>query len=111
MMLIIAELLTPSTQVGPLDRVYRRAVIGISHAVLGAALVSSLPAYGLWLALGLAVVYWLAKEHGDLLRGGAWADGAEDTVMVAFGAWYGPWWWPPMLIICAGYIMVMGARR
>jgi hypothetical protein len=34
---ILAELATPSNQVGPLDRPYRRAVIGVGHAIVGAS--------------------------------------------------------------------------
>lgn len=111
MSMIWAEIMTPSNQVGPLDRAYRRAVVGIGHAVLGAACVAGLPGYGIWLAAGLALAYWLVKERGDMFRDGAWADGAEDTVMVALGAWYGPWWWPAVVLAGGGYLMVMGARR
>ncbi len=32
--LIIAEILTPSGQIGPLDAAYRRAVVGIAHAAI-----------------------------------------------------------------------------
>ena len=108
---IFAELATPSGQVGPLDLAYRRAVIGIGHAMLGAALVAALPGYGWPLGLALGVLYWLAKERGDLWRGGDIKDGLEDAVMVSLGAWYGPWWWPAVVLACGGYLMAMGARR
>lgn len=108
---IFAELATPSGQVGPLDRAYRRAVIGIGHAMLGAALVATLPGYGWALGLALGVLYWLAKERGDLRRGGDLKDGIEDALMVSMGAWYGPWWWPAAMILCGGYLMAMGARQ
>ena len=108
---IIAELATPSNQVGPLDRPYRRALIGIAHALVGAVLVSALPGYGWPLGLALGAAYWLIKERGDLTRGGGIVDGLEDAVMVSLGAWYGPWWWPAVVLACGGYLMVMGARR
>lgn len=107
---IIAELATPSNQVGPLDRPYRRALIGIGHAVFGASCVSAAPGYGLYLGLVFGAAYWLYKERGDLLRGGGIVDGLEDAVMVSLGAWYGPWWWPGVVILCGGYLMVMAAR-
>ena len=59
----------------------------------------------------MAVAYWLAKERGDLRRGGALWDGMEDAVMICVGTYYGPWWWPLVVLACAGYVMVMGARR
>jgi hypothetical protein len=105
------ELSTPSNQVGPLDRAYRRALIGVGHALLGAALVSALPGYGWPLGLALGAAYWLIKERGDLLRGGGIVDGIEDAVMVSLGAWCGPWWWYPLVLACGGYLMAMGARR
>jgi hypothetical protein len=108
---ILAELATPSNQVGSLDRPYRRAVIGIGHAIVGAALVSALPAWGWPLGLTLGAVYWLIKERGDLLRGGGILDGLEDAAMVSLGAWYGPWWWPVVILGCAGYLMARGAMR
>jgi len=108
---IIAELLTPSTEVGPLDRAYRRAIIGIAHSLLGAGLVAVFHGYGWPLGLALGIGYWLTKERGDLLRGGAILDGLEDATMVSLGAWYGPWWWPGLIILCGGYLMAMGARR
>ena len=40
-----AKINTLSGRVGPLDRAYRRAVVGIAHAMLGEALVGALPGY------------------------------------------------------------------
>lgn len=102
---IIAELFTPSGQTGEVSPAYRRAVIAIAHAVLGAALAQFLGGFGLAFALLLAVAYWLAKEWGDLKRGGALWDGVEDALMVSFGAWYGAPEWPLVILCAAGYIM------
>ncbi len=105
---IIAELLRPSTlNAGPLNAAYTRAVIGIAHAMLGAALV---PLAGPWIMV-IPLTYWLAKESFDLKRGGGLLDGLEDTLMVWLGAFYGPWWWPVLMIGCGGYLMAMGAWR
>ncbi len=59
----------------------------------------------------VAVVYWLAKERGDLRRGGGWLDGAEDAAMVSLGAWYGAAWWPALVIGAGAVMMVSGAVR
>jgi len=104
---LLAELLRPGGNATP----YERGVVGIAHAMLGAALVWPFGGYGLGLGLLLAVAYWLAKEWGDLRRGGALRDGLEDAVMVSLGAWYGADWWPVSMILCGGYLMAMGARR
>ena len=108
---IWAEINTPSGQQGPLGAAYLRAVVGMGHALLGAAFVAPLGLYGLPAAYLLGLVYWLAKERGDLRRGGDLRDGLEDAVMVSLGAFYGPWWWPAVMIGCGGYLMFMGARR
>lgn len=108
---IWAEIMTPSTFSGPLEKAYRRAVIGLAHAMLGAALVGALPGYGWPLGLALGAIYWWGKERGDLRRGGDLMDGIEDALMVSLGAWYGPWWWPAVMISCGAYLMAMGARK
>lgn len=109
--LILAELRTPSNQQGPLHGAYDRAVQGLGHAMLGAAAAGLFGGWGLAFGLAVAVAYWLAKERGDLRRGGALWDGLEDAVMVCVGTYYGPWWWPLVVLACAGYVMVMGAIR
>jgi hypothetical protein len=109
--LIWREIETPSGQSGPLSAAYLRAVVGMGHALLGAALSAPFGWYGLGAALALALVYWLAKERGDLRRGGDMRDGLEDALMVSLGAFYGPWWWPAVMIGCGAYLMLMGARR
>lgn len=108
---LFGEILTPSGQIGPLDAAYRRAVVGIAHAALGAAFCAPLGLWGLAPAMGLAAVYWLAKERGDLRRGGQVLDGAEDAVMVMLGGWYGPAWWPALVIGAGAVMMVSGAWR
>jgi ABC-type glutathione transport system ATPase component len=50
------------------------ALVGMGHALLGAALAAPFGWYGLGAALALALAYWLAKERGDLRRGGEWRD-------------------------------------
>ena len=108
---IWSEIMTPSTFTGPLEKAYRRAVIGLAHAMLGAAAAGVFGGWGLAFGLAVAVAYWMAKERGDLRRGGALWDGMEDAVMVCVGTYYGPWWWPLVVLACAGYVMVMGAIR
>ena len=105
------EINTPSGQTGPLDAAYRRAVIGMAHALLGAAFAGLLGWYGLGAAYLLGLAYWLAKERGDLRRGGDVRDGLEDAVMVSLGTFYGPWWWPLVMIGCGGYLMAVEARK
>jgi hypothetical protein len=109
--LIWREINTPSGLTGPLDAAYRRAVVGMGHALLGAAFSGVFGGYGLGAAFVLALAYWLAKERGDLRRGGDVRDGLEDALMVSLGAFYGPWWWPAVMVMCGGYLMFMGARR
>lgn len=104
---IAFEVATPSGQSGPASLAYARAVEGMGHAMLGACLAVLLSGYGLWFGLAVALVYWLVKERGDLRRGGAWADGAEDALLVWIGTYYGPWWWPPLIMVLAGYLMVV----
>jgi len=108
---IIAELKTPSGQTGPLHGAYDRAVQGLGHAMIGAAMASVLGWYGLAAGLAVALAYWLVKEAGDIGRGGDVRDGIEDALMVWLGCFYGPWWWPMLMLGCGAYLMVMGARR
>ena len=109
--LIWRELETPTGQIGPLSRAYNRAMSGLGHAMLGAAAAGVFGGWGLFFGLWVASAYWVAKERGDLRRGGALWDGMEDAVLVCVGTYYGPWWWPLVVLACAGYVMVMGARR
>lgn len=104
--LLIAELETPTGMKGPLDEAYLRAAGGVWHSVLGAiacAIFSG--AWGLALALPLALIYWAVKERQDLRRGGDFWDGIEDAMMVGFGAWYGVWWWP--IVLCAAGVVIL----
>lgn len=87
-----AEMMRPS---GADEPPYKWMVIGIAHAMLGAALS--------WGGLLVAAVYWWIKERGDLRRGGAWRDGLVDTGFVALGTLYaGPLWWPLAVLAAAG---------
>ena len=108
---IIAELKTPTGQTGPLHGAYDRAVQGLGHAMIGAALAGAFGVWGGVAAFALAVGYWLAKEAGDIGRGGDVRDGIEDALMVWLGCFYGPWWWPMLMLVCGAYLMAMGARR
>ena len=111
---MLAELARPSTL--PPDRLhgaYDRMVIGIGHAMVGAALVTLLPAaFGLGVTLRLTVTlaYWALKERGDLTRGGTLVDGLEDTALVGLGTWYGPAWWPWAVLAVGVYLFWRGAR-
>jgi L-asparagine transporter-like permease len=58
-----------------------------------------------------AFSYWIFKETRDLRRGGSFRDGVEDALMVWLGYFYGPWWWPMLMLVCGAYLMAMGARR
>ena len=108
---LFGEILTPSGQPGPLHKAYERCVEGIGHAMLGACAVAILGGWGLAFGIAVAVAYWLVKERGDLKRGGSWADGAEDALMVCLGAFYGPWWWPLVIVAVGAYLLIMGAIR
>lgn len=115
--MMLAELARPSTLPhGPLHRAYERAVIGIGHLVLGAAVGGLLWPVAGWgdalLRLGLGVAYWLIKEAGDLRRGGTVRDGIEDASLVALGLFYaGQWFAPLAAIIIGGYLMFRGAAK
>lgn len=109
--LIIAELRTPSGQIGPLSGLYLRAATGVWHSVAGAVAASVFGAWGLGFAVVMAWFYYMVKELADLRRGGSFWDGAEDTVMVALGAWYGAAWWPAMICGAGLYIMAVAAWR
>jgi hypothetical protein len=93
---------------GYLAASHYRAVTGGGHILLGACAASG----GVWwVGFAAALAYWLIKERGDLRRGGAWLDGAEDTLCVWIGTTYGPWWWPFMAVSVMGYIMAASAVR
>lgn len=109
--LILAELRAPSNRQGPLHGAYDRAVQGLGHAMIGASLACAFGVWGGAAAFALAVGYWLVKEAGDIGRGGDLRDGIEDAVMVWLGCFYGPWWWPALMLACGSYLMAMGARR
>lgn len=98
---IWAEITTPTGQAGPLSAAYARAMSGVGHAVLGATFCAPLGASGIIMALAVAVIYWTAKERGDLRRGGLMWDGIEDALCVSLGAWYGVIWWPAAVLVAA----------
>jgi hypothetical protein len=92
---------------------YQRAVIGGGHALVGAAIVAALP--DAWIAAVAAraiigAAYWMIKEAGDLKRGGDLRDGFEDAAFVWLGAYYGPWWWPLLVLGAMGCVMLTGRR-
>lgn len=93
---------------GDLASEHHRATTFAGHVLLGAMAQTG----GLWWAgFVVAGLYWLAKERGDLRRGGAWRDGLEDTVGVWFGTYYGPWWWPFMASAGMAVVFVLAAWR
>lgn len=105
---------------GVLNGAYNRAVIGMAHVVLGGCLAVLVADRHQDLAVGLrglfpvlgALVYWLAKERGDLRRGGSLWDGVEDTLCVWIGcAYLGQWWWNLMVLGIGAYLMAAGAWR
>ena len=102
---LIAIILTPSQRD---EDGYLWAVIAIGHVMLGAALQGLLGAAGAATRLGIGLAYWLAKERGDLRRGGGWRDGLVDTAFVGIGAFYdGSRGWPVavMLAVCIGAVI------
>ena len=101
-----ADLLTPSGYGTP----YTAGTSAVAHGLLGAC-VAPFGWHGLLAALSVALAYWLLKERGDLARGGAWLDGLEDTAMVAIGTYYGPVWWPPLMLACGLVVMVSRILR
>ena len=109
---LIAELDTPSNQVGPLHAAYERGVIGMGHGLVGALLGAVAGLFGAepWLAaLIVAPLYWLGKEVGDLRRGGTVADGAEDAACVGLGALYsGPVIFPAGMLAMGLWLMWRG---
>jgi hypothetical protein len=116
---MIREIRRPSTlPPDALHGAYDRAVVGIAHGIVGAALIWPLAALvgsvGMVLAIALrwavALVYWLWKERGDLRRGGTLLDGLEDTGMVWLGTFYGPHWWPVAMLACGFWLMWRGAH-
>lgn len=108
---ILDELMTPTGQAGPASAAYNRAMSGGGHALLGACAAVLIGGWGLWFGLGVAVAYWLAKERGDLTRGGGIFDGIEDALMVWIGTAYGPWWWLFLMAAVMAYIMALDAVR
>lgn len=108
---IWAEITTPTGQAGPLSAAYARAMSGVGHAVLGATFCAPLGASGIIMALAVAVIYWTAKERGDLRRGGLMWDGIEDALCVSLGAWYGVIWWPAAVLVAAAIILASAAAR
>ena len=102
---IWAEILRPSGY----DRPYPSATSAIAHGVLGAC-VAPFGWWGLSTAISVALAYWLLKERGDLKRG-AWLDGLEDAAMVALGTYYGPAWWPPLMLACGLVVMISRVLR
>ncbi len=86
---------------------YIRGVIWIGHAMVGAAFVSGFGLIGLFPALAIGVLYWIAKERGDLRRGGALSDGIEDALGVAMGGLYGFPHWPEGVLATAFGVMVL----
>lgn len=101
-----ADLLTPSGYGTP----YTAGTSAVAHGLLGAC-VAPFGWWGLSAALSVALAYWLLKERGDLKRGGAVLDGLEDTAMVALGTYYGPVWWPPLMLACGLVVMISRALR
>ncbi|MFC3169206.1 hypothetical protein [Paracoccus fontiphilus] len=100
---LLHELATPTTGTG-----YLWAVIAIGHVMLGAMLQGLLGAAGVGARLAIGIAYWLAKERGDLRRGGSLRDGLADAALVAVGAFYaGPRWWPCLVFaaVCVGAVI------
>ena len=108
---IIAELRTPSGQSGPLSDAYARGSTAAWHMMLGAAMAWPMGEYQWLFGLLVAVAYWMAKERGDLRRGGRMMDGLEDAACVYIGTFAGPAWWGAVALAASVYVMAMGAMR
>lgn len=101
---------------GPLHRAYERAVEGIGHLCLGAAVAWLLWPVGGWpdalIRLAAVAVYWGLKEAGDLHRGGTLRDGIEDAGLFGVGLFYaGQPWAGALAILIGAYLMWRGAIR
>lgn len=114
---MLEEVNRPSgTPPGPMQGAYERAVVGIGHLVLGAAVGGMLwPVTG-WpeaiARLTFGAAYWGIKEAGDLRRGGTVRDSIEDASLVTLGLFYaGQWWAPGAAILIGAYLMARGARQ
>lgn len=100
---VVAELMRPSNEQTP----YMRGVIAIAHAMIGGALSGAFGWHGTAASCAFFILYWIAKERGDLLRGGAWRDGVEDAIFVAMGPFYGAALWPAIVVMFSAAIMVI----
>ena len=104
--LVVKELFVPSEKD---ESPYTALVIGIGHAMVGAAIITMLPAnlgaasvIGLTIArFTIAIFYWLLKESGDIKRGGNFLDGLKDSAWVLLGGWYGATFWPQLVLFIA----------
>ena len=91
---------------------YEWAVIGLGHVMLGAALQGLLGVTAAAARLALAALYWVAKERGDLRRGGALRDGLVDTALVGVGCFYaGPRHWPVMAMAAICFSAFIKERK
>lgn len=91
---------------------YQWAVIGLGHVMLGAALQGLLGVTAAAARLALAALYWIAKERGDLRRGGSLRDGLIDAAFVGVGCFYtGDRWWPVAVMLTAAVGAWVKERR
>lgn len=110
-MAIWREMVTPSRRdEGP----YLSVLIAIAHAMVGATFVSFVAVLP-WAVLpiaraGIPLVYWLAKERGDIRRGGSVLDGLTDAGFVALGAAYGGASWPATVLGAAVCVTILRVR-
>lgn len=93
---LLAELATPED-----GRPYVWATIFLGHAVLGLAIGQALGAEAAGIRALIALVYWLAKERGDLSRGGSLRDGLIDAAAVWAGAYMVELWVAVMVLATA----------
>ena len=104
---LLAEVMQPTD-----GTPYVWAVIALGHVMLGAALQGALGATAAAARLGLALAYWIAKERGDLRRGGGVRDGLIDAAFVAVGAFYdGSRAWPVAVICTVAFGAWLKERR
>lgn len=106
------ELFTPTVMETDNDaqRRYKRLVVAVAHAALGAgAMIILVPVAGLPASLALAVVaiLYLAKELLDYRKSKDWRDGVVDMASTMMGAvYYSNPFLPILMLILGAWVYI-----